>query len=497
MTRGLVPPGSPVRRTSLGGESIPDASSFEVLTSDDGYSDDLSQTAGSSRGALESRERDTLRLERNSHPASGSSAEQGAPTFLNSDVSSLSLPTDKDIVDKSPEDEEEDYQRGKNTILSLFEAENDKKEERRDLSVFITQLKARQLDGEELVDFPTDYNRIVEKMILEKRDEYDSLDGWLGPRRFEDLPINALNFKLSTSHPDPKVSKGLREIEELDEELRDKTLEAIIVGRETFPEMWGRLEKTRLKRQKQRVDKALKRERRRRRRAARLRRALKKIENESNSNFAARNMRLGPHARFYTLTSEEEAVVHNVMRRAAEELHRNAFDCDLCSDDEDDRMSSRLSEIDSRLRAYSSHCTPSHFDTSSSFSVVGSIGTGRADGDAFESASRNESANGVKPESEDSLYISLRQDYLREIREEKERNQRLEDLDQTLRGLRTSEFPPKLEEQDLSTLLAYCRLEIEANQVDVVDVGAFDIHELVAGGPSATPTPTCTDHPPL
>lgn len=109
-----------------------------------------------------------------------------------------------------------------------------------------------------MVAFPDDYDRIVEKLILEKRGQYHCLDGWLGPRRFKDLPVHALNISLPHMHADEKISRGLEKIKKLDEELQDKTLDAYIVNRETFPGDWDMEERARLRRQKRELDKALK-----------------------------------------------------------------------------------------------------------------------------------------------------------------------------------------------------------------------------------------------
>lgn len=76
---------------------------------------------------------------------------------------------------------------------------------------------------------------MVETLIRKQRSESAVLQGWLGPRRFEDLPI----AQLPDSHSDPKVQDGLGRIKELDEKLADKTMEALIVARETYPDKWA------------------------------------------------------------------------------------------------------------------------------------------------------------------------------------------------------------------------------------------------------------------
>ena len=91
------------------------------------------------------------------------------------------------------------------------------------------------------------------KMILSKRSEYKSLKGWLGPRRFEDLPIQ----RLRTEHEDPMIRAGLKEIEALDDVLKEKTLEALLVDQETFPEKWAESEHRRIKIESEVLNRAL------------------------------------------------------------------------------------------------------------------------------------------------------------------------------------------------------------------------------------------------
>lgn len=86
-----------------------------------------------------------------------------------------------------------------------------------------------------MVELPRNYLAMVETLIRKQRSESAVLQGWLGPRRFEDLPI----AQLPDSHSDPKVQDGLGRIKELDEKLADKTMEALIVARETYPDKWA------------------------------------------------------------------------------------------------------------------------------------------------------------------------------------------------------------------------------------------------------------------
>lgn len=115
-------------------------------------------------------------------------------------------------------------------------------------------MKEKQLDGEALVSFPSDYSKIVRKMILHKRFEYKTLDGWFGPRQFEDLPVH----QLPTNHPDPKIEEGLKAIHDLDNVLHDKTIDAILIEQEVFPDVWATKERRRLELETEALRKTLK-----------------------------------------------------------------------------------------------------------------------------------------------------------------------------------------------------------------------------------------------
>lgn len=55
---------------------------------------------------------------------------------------------------------------------------------------------------------------------------------WLPTHVHADLPA----FQLPDSHPDPRVTEGLARVKALDSELNEKTVQAIISHRETFPD---------------------------------------------------------------------------------------------------------------------------------------------------------------------------------------------------------------------------------------------------------------------
>lgn len=71
--------------------------------------------------------------------------------------------------------------------------EDQQQQRRTDLGGYILSLKDKLGDdGKPLVELPSNYLAMVEAMLVARRDEYAALDGWLGPTRFKNLPINQL-----------------------------------------------------------------------------------------------------------------------------------------------------------------------------------------------------------------------------------------------------------------------------------------------------------------
>ncbi len=62
----------------------------------------------------------------------------------------------------------------------------------------------------------------VERLLRERRNEYNALQGWEGPHRYAKLPIS----QLTDVHDDPRVVDGLAVIQTLDEQLREADLKA-------------------------------------------------------------------------------------------------------------------------------------------------------------------------------------------------------------------------------------------------------------------------------
>lgn len=57
---------------------------------------------------------------------------------------------------------------------------------RAELGDYLSQLETRVCeDGSKLVELPVNWLLMVEKMLRERRGEYSTLQGWMGPRRYE------------------------------------------------------------------------------------------------------------------------------------------------------------------------------------------------------------------------------------------------------------------------------------------------------------------------
>ncbi|KAG2425231.1 hypothetical protein HXX76_013816 [Chlamydomonas incerta] len=213
-------------------------------------------------------------------------------------------------------------------------AEGQQSQRRSELGDYMTELQERKDDaGGRLVELPPDWGVMLERLFRQRRAEYATLEGWLGPRRFEDLPIN----QLPSDHPDPLVVEGLARIRELDGVLNDKLIAALISHRETFPEQWQEQERKRLERHTKGVEEALKKERHKRLRAARIARAVTSLDGplaedggddlraSISSMMSAGAQLQSIYSRMFTLNPEEEALVEAVLQRDDEDSV-NPFD---------------------------------------------------------------------------------------------------------------------------------------------------------------------------
>ncbi|KAF8055913.1 hypothetical protein HT031_006552 [Scenedesmus sp. PABB004] len=151
----------------------------------------------------------------------------------------------------------------------------------------------------------------VERMLRARRSEYRALDGWEGPHRYAELPVAQL---AAGPGDDQRLAAGLEVIRQLDEQLREAWLKALVAARGAGPEQWAEAEARRLARRAAQLDAALERERGRRLHAARLLRALAKLDEAGDGAAGAGSgpSRGGSH---YRLAPADEALLAAVLRR--------------------------------------------------------------------------------------------------------------------------------------------------------------------------------------
>ncbi|GIL64219.1 hypothetical protein Vafri_18139 [Volvox africanus] len=223
-------------------------------------------------------------------------------------------------------DESEALSASRAAVAALaVRAETEQSQRRSELGEYMTSLQElKDESGARLVELPADWGVMLERLFRQRRAQFETLQGWMGPRRFEDLPIN----QLPSDHPDPRVEEGLARIRELDAVLNDKLIAALISHRETFPEQWAEQERKRLERHTKAVEEALKRERQKRLRAARISRAVTSLDGpavQAESPLAqgsSRSLAAQPssvYSRLFTLKPEEEKLVEAVLARNDEE----------------------------------------------------------------------------------------------------------------------------------------------------------------------------------
>lgn len=79
--------------------------------------------------------------------------------------------------------------------------------------------------GPPLVELPADFDVLVERLLRAGRaQQYRALQGWPGPRRYEELPVAKLSADCGAGSGDARVAAGLAAIARLDEELRDASI---------------------------------------------------------------------------------------------------------------------------------------------------------------------------------------------------------------------------------------------------------------------------------
>ncbi|WIA40445.1 hypothetical protein OEZ86_013802 [Tetradesmus obliquus] len=251
-----------------------------------------------------------------------------------------------------------------------------------ELSGYVAGLAARLGDdGEQLVTLPADYQLMVERLLRERRSQYRALEGWEGPRRFDDLPV----AQLPASHDDPKIAAGLEVIRQLDEQLKEAWIKAQVSARGSNPEHWAAAERERLAARAAQLDEALARERQKRLHAARLLRALHKLDEQQQADDAL--LLPGPCKglstySYYKLQPQEEQLLAAVLGRddAALEQH-NPFDAfAACPDVEEGSVAAAAADDDYAQDVSSGNAAPAELEASCCTAQPCGRGTGDAAG---------------------------------------------------------------------------------------------------------------------
>ncbi|KAG1675591.1 hypothetical protein FOA52_014179 [Chlamydomonas sp. UWO 241] len=376
---------------------------------------------------------------------------------------------------------------------------------RAELSEYVFHLtEMKSGDGGSLVELPKNYLAMVEALIRKQRGESTALQGWLGPTRYDDLPIAQL---LKMSDDDPVVAEGLARIRELDGKLHDKTLEAVVVNRETFPEKYAEEEARRMARHAARVEEALRQQRMKRMRAGQLGRAVRGSTDSAALGGGGASALVGEGGearRGLQLCPEEEALVEEVLARPdGSEADANPFEFSendvLVGGSHDGgggvhaalvpEMS--LAALNEKLDAfYLEHEWDEHGgladfqsmagEASVADSVAGSSGAADCGGGARPGSSNAGAASvagggggGARPGGSNadpshptagrssaavSMHTALgKRDYLREAREAKELGEWERELDTRLRSFKTSDpAAGRLTGDQLGGLVAEC-----------------------------------------
>jgi len=320
---------------------------------------------------------------------------------------------------------------GRWKVDDLVEAHRQQLDRIDELSKYMTDLQgARDGQGEQLVHFPDDFSRIVEELITDKR-AADPADDWLAGAAAEGeggegAPEYPFNFKFKDGeNVDPKVRRGLENIMKYDRILTDKVKAAARMAVLMDPERAAAEKAVRQDAAVKRAEERIQAELRRRQEKARLERVLK---GEDVPDRVKRALGHGD-AGLMSLNAEEEALVEAVLNR--DDTDENPFDFEAGEPDAaaDEAAVEKLVELDAKLSEYANdHRLWDDAARPGTGSVAGTS-PAKSEGGPDEDASS----------SRKSPSKFAGQDYLRELREEKDLMLVDREIDAKIRALKTSE----------------------------------------------------------
>ncbi|KAL3137762.1 hypothetical protein ABBQ38_005025 [Trebouxia sp. C0009 RCD-2024] len=221
---------------------------------------------------------------------------------------------------------------------------------RQELTAYLQHLKHKQ-SAEPSADltFGEDFYSLVQRLSEHRRTEYESIRGWVPiPNR---LPSST---PLTNASDDPRIQEGLRQILQLDERLMQKSVEAAMVARETFPDTWSAADKKQAERDQKLLLASLERERARQARANRLAHAVHQLDDEGDKENSA-SLAQQQRPLYSLLEPAEAALVEKLLLQDdADAWGSNPFDCEAMPAEtgSDNVQAAKLALLDDRIQAY-------------------------------------------------------------------------------------------------------------------------------------------------
>ncbi|DBA91774.1 TPA: hypothetical protein ACH3X1_003363 [Trebouxia sp. C0004] len=165
-------------------------------------------------------------------------------------TSSLALPSEADDNSTSVWLQQDDVR-----VADLPSLENEQERRRQELAAYLQHLKQNSPDRKQAgITFGAEFYSLVQQLSHERKTTYESIRGWIPtPNRLMSPTLSA------TPSEDPKIQEGLRQILQLDQCLMQKSVEAAMVARETFPEAWLAADKKQADRDQKQLQASLER----------------------------------------------------------------------------------------------------------------------------------------------------------------------------------------------------------------------------------------------
>ncbi|KAL0034494.1 hypothetical protein WJX79_005414 [Trebouxia sp. C0005] len=190
-------------------------------------------------------------------------------------TSSLALPSEADGNSTSVWLQQDDVR-----VADLPSLESEQEQRRQELTAYLQRLKQNPPDSKQAgTTFGAEFYSLVQRLSQERKTTYESIRGWIPtPNRLMSPTL------LATPSEDPKLQEGLRQILQLDQCLMQKSVEAAMVARETFPEAWLAADKKQADRDQKQLQASLDRERGRQARINKLANAVEALDIDNKEN---------------------------------------------------------------------------------------------------------------------------------------------------------------------------------------------------------------------